>query len=103
MSITFLAFYAPTRTLLTMLRSIASCRSLVMATPSSTMQMSLRTRVAVLVAKSHMRTLCGMSFREAADAVLFPTALEASRTTLRLSWVDVSALISCARAEKHTV
>lgn len=76
MSITFLAFYAPIRTLLTMLRSIASCRSLVMATPSPTMQMSLRTRVAVSAAKSHMRTLCGTSFREAADAVLFPMALD---------------------------
>ena len=76
MSITFLAFYAPIRTLLTMLRSIASCRSLVMATPSPTMQMSLRTRVAVSAAKSHMRTLCGTSFREAADVVLFPTVLD---------------------------
>jgi hypothetical protein len=59
-----------------MLRSIASCRSLATATPSPTMQMSLRTRVAVSAAKSHMRTLCGTSFREAADAVLFPTALD---------------------------
>ena len=40
------------------------------------MQMSLRTRVAVSAAKSHMRTLCGTSFREAADVVLFPTVLD---------------------------
>jgi hypothetical protein len=76
MFIIFLAFCAPIRTLLMMPRSIASCHSLAMATPSPTMRMSLRTRAAVLVAKLHTRTSFAMLFREAAGAVLFPTALD---------------------------
>lgn len=70
MSTIFPAFYAPTRTLLMMLRSIVSCLSLAMATVSPTIQTSLLTPAAVSVARSHMRTSCGTSFKEGAGAVL---------------------------------
>jgi len=76
MFIIFPAFCAPTQTLLMMLRSIASCRSLAMVAVSLTMGMSLRIRAAVLAARSLMLTSCGMSSGEGADAVLSPTALD---------------------------
>jgi hypothetical protein len=107
MFIIFLAFCAPTRTLLTMLRSIALCRNSAMVIVSPTMETSLRTQVAVLAAKLHMRTLCGTSFREAVDAVSFPTALDMEDSSvendLTALLVRITERLRCFRIQRAYV
>jgi hypothetical protein len=78
-----------------------------MVAVSPTMETSLRTQVAVLAAKLHMRTSCVMLFKGAADAVLFPTALDVKDSSvendLKAFLVRITERLRCFRIQRAYV
>jgi hypothetical protein len=71
------------------------------------METSLRTQVAVLAAKLHTRTSCVMLFKGAADAVLFPTALDVKDSSvendLKAFLVRITERLRCFRIQRAYV